>query len=79
MAEREVLKDPIHVSFVDDGRGAQPAAAFGVFGLHEVAFAGVRAQYLAGAGNFESFGHRFIRLNTFRASHINFLSKEREI
>jgi hypothetical protein len=69
----------MRIGFVDDDRCAERAAALGVFGLKQVALAGMWAQYLAGGSNFESLGHRFIRLDTFRTSHNNFLSKEREI
>lgn len=81
MAEGEVLKNPILVGLVDDLRGAQSTAALGIFGLKQVALAGTGAHYFAGASDLEPFCHRFLCLNTFRASHIalHFLSKEREI
>jgi hypothetical protein len=45
------------------------AAALGIFGLGQVAVAGVAAQDFAGAGDFEPLGHGFFRFDAFGSSH----------
>ena len=69
MAEREVLRDSICVRLVDLGRGTEPAAAFWLFALQQVPFAGVGTHDFAGAGYFKPFGHRLLRFDAFRTSH----------
>jgi hypothetical protein len=80
VTEREVLLDAIHVGLVNEVCAAQAAAAFRTFGLAEVAPASATAQDFAAGGNFEPFGHRFLRFDTFGASHkFSFLAKERAL
>jgi hypothetical protein len=69
MAERQVLFDAINVRGIHDGNLAETAEAFGVFGLGQVASAGVRAQDFAGTGDFEPFGHGFLGFDAFRTTH----------
>lgn len=81
MAERHVLENAIFVAFMHHGGVSEATAAFGILGLHQVAFAGMSAQHLAAGGDFETLGRRFLGFNAFWTSHkINqFFSKEREI
>src|ERR1039458_3252225 len=80
VAERQALGDPVGVGFVHHHGFAQAAQALGVFGLGQMAAAGARAHDLAGAGDFEPFGHGFFRFDAFGTSH-KFISiaKERGI
>lgn len=57
MAERKVLFDSINVGGSNEGRLSQRPAAFGIFALQQVAPTGAPEEYLAGAGNFETFGY----------------------
>lgn len=76
MAEGQVLQNPIGVSFIHQCGATETAATFGVFALKQVAFASTRAQDFAGAGNFETFGHRFFCFDTFGSSHIQLSLKK---
>jgi len=58
VAEREVLQDAIRIGLVDHRHSAQGAPALRIFRGEQVAFARVRAQYLAARGDFEALGHR---------------------
>ena len=76
MAEREVLRDAIHVRGMHGGGAAQVAATLRAFGLGQVAFPGAGAQDFSAGGDFESLGHGLLRFNTFWTSHKSeFLSK----
>ena len=57
MAKREVLLDPVNVGGSNEGRLSQRPAAFGIFALQQMAPTGAPEEYLAGAGDFETFGH----------------------
>jgi hypothetical protein len=70
MAEGKVLSDPVRVGFIDDRGGAQGTAALGVFGLEQVALAGMGAHHFSSGSDLKSFCHRFVCLYSFRASHI---------
>ena len=69
MAPGQALGDPVLVGRIHLFGSAKAAAAFGVFGGQQMPFAGAGAHDLAGAGDFEPFGHRFLRSDTFGASH----------
>ena len=69
MAEREVLRDAIHIGGMDRGGAAEIAAALGAFVLRQVAFTGAGAQDFSAGGDFESLGHGLLRFNTFWTSH----------
>jgi hypothetical protein len=69
VTEREVLLNAIYVGRVDGCGAGQAAAAFRIFRLEQMAFAGSRAQYLAAGRNFETFCHGLLRFNPFGASH----------
>jgi hypothetical protein len=75
--EREVLLDAILVRFVHGSRAAEIAAALGVFGLRQVAFARAGAQNFSAGRNLEPLGHGLLRFNAFGTSHksIFFYSK----
>ena len=80
VAEREALRDAIHIGPMHEVGAAQAAPAFGAFGLAEVASASPTAQDFATSGDFEPLGHRFLRFDTFGASHkFSFLPKERAL
>jgi len=57
MTERQVLFDSITVGGSDEGCLSQRPAAFGIFALQQVAPTRTPEEYLAGAGNFETFGY----------------------
>ena len=79
MAERQVLRDAIRVGLINDRGRAQRAAAFGVFGGHQMPFARAHADHFTGASDLESLGNGLTRFNSLGASHIKLLSqKERE-
>jgi len=78
MAERQALRDAISVGWINDGDLAEAAAAFRVFGLGQMAATRVKAQNLAGGGDFEPLGHGFFRFDAFGTSHkFNSVAKER--
>jgi len=78
MAERQALRDAISVGWINDGDLAEAAAAFRVFGLGQMAATRVKAQNLAGGGDFEPLGHGFFRFDAFGTSHkFNSIAKER--
>ena len=77
VAERQALRDAIHVSCMDRAGAAKAATAFGPLGLAQVAPAGAAAQDLAPGCNLEPLGRSFPGLDAFWTSHksYNFLSK----
>ena len=81
MAEGEALRDAVYVGGVDGAGATEVAAALGLFGLRQVAFAGARAQDFAAGGNLEPFGGRLLGFDAFWTSHKEsaFYQKERAI
>ena len=81
MAEGQTLCDAIHVRGVDGAGAAEVAAALGLFGLRQVAFAGARPQDFAAGGNLEPLGGGLLGLDAFWTSHKEsvFFQKERAI
>ena len=75
MTEGEGLFDAIFVGRMDGGGAGQRAAAFRIFGLQQMAFAGAGAQDFAGCRNFETLGSGFFRFNAFGTSHNRILKK----
>jgi hypothetical protein len=75
VAERQVLRDAVSIGRINDHRTAEMAAALGILGLGQVAFAGVAAQNFAAGRNFKTFGHGLSRFDTFGTSHKSNLSK----
>jgi hypothetical protein len=75
--EREVLLDAIFVRFMHGSRAAEIAAALGVFGLRQMAFARAGAQNFSASRDFKPFGYGLLRFNAFGTSHksIIFYSK----
>jgi hypothetical protein len=69
VAERQVLRDAIDVRLVNGGCATEIAAALGVFGLRQMAFARACAQNFSASRNLEPLGHGLFRFNTFRTSH----------
>ena len=69
VAEGQVLRDAVSIGRVNDHNSAETAPALGVFGLRQVAVAGVAAQDFAGAGDFEPLGHGLLRFDAFGSSH----------
>ena len=57
MAEGQILFDAVSVGWVNELGLFNAAAAFSVFGAQQVAPAGATEQYLAGAGDLETFGY----------------------
>src|SRR5208283_2250295 len=77
---RQALRDAVGVGWINDRRLAEAAQALGVFGLGQMAAAGVEAQDFAGGGDFEPLGHGFFRFDAFGTSHkFNSIAKGREI
>jgi hypothetical protein len=76
-SEREILLDAIFVRFMHGGRAAEIAAALGVFGLRQMAFACAGAQNFSAGRNLKPLGHGLLSFNTFGTSHksIFFYSK----
>jgi hypothetical protein len=80
MAERQTLGDAIDVRFVHQRALAEAAEALGIFGLRQVAATGAGAQDFAGGGDFEPFGHGFLRFDAFGTSHkFNSIAKGRAL
>jgi hypothetical protein len=79
MAEGQVLRDAISIGRIDHGNFAEAAKAFRIFGLCQMASAGVEAQYLAGGGNFKPLGHGLLGFDAFGTSHkiLILIAKER--
>jgi hypothetical protein len=80
--ERKVLLDAILVGFMHRGRATQIAAALGILGLRQMAFACAGAQNFSLGRELESLGYGLFRLNAFWTSHKNqstFFQKERAI
>ena len=76
VAERQVLRDAIHIGLMNRGGATEIAPALGIFGLRQVAFTRACAQDFSAGGDFESLGHGLLRFNTFWTSHKSeFLSK----
>jgi hypothetical protein len=70
MTEWQILFDTVNVGWSKNPGFFQPPAPFRVFGAQQVSPAGAPKQYLAGAGNLETFGYCFSGFNTFGTSHI---------
>lgn len=77
MTERHALLNAIYIRRMHGGCASQRPAAFGVFGLQQMAFAGAGAQHLAAGGDLEPLGCGLFGLNAFWTSHksIKFLTK----
>src|SRR5579872_1211650 len=77
MAERQILQNAVGISRIHLFRGAEIAAALRGLSGQQMASAGARAHDFAAARDLEPFGNRFLRLDTFGASHklIRFLYK----
>jgi hypothetical protein len=75
VAERQVLRDAVSIGRINDHRTAEMAAALGILGLGQVAFAGVAAQNFAAGRNFKTFGHGLSGFDAFGTSHKSNLSK----
>ena len=76
MAERQALGDAIGIGMVHLFAGAEITAATGTFGLQQMAFTSAHAHDFTASGYLEPFRNRFLRLNTFWASHKIILSPE---
>jgi hypothetical protein len=76
VAERQILRDAVSISRINDHRTAETAAALGILGLGQVAFAGVAAQDLSASRNLETLGHGLSRFDAFGTSHKSILSKK---
>jgi hypothetical protein len=77
MAERQTLRHPVSIRRVNLFGSAKLAAALRAFGLLQVPFARAHPHHFSGAGDFESFGYRLLRFNTFWSSHISIFSDKR--
>jgi hypothetical protein len=69
MAERQILRNPISVGFMDGLWPAQATSALWIFGLHEVSAPSARAHDFSACANLESLGYRFSGLNAFWSPH----------
>jgi hypothetical protein len=69
VVEGQVLGDAAGIGGVNNYRPAEMAAALGIFGLGQVAPAGVAAQDFAGGGDFEPLGHGLFGFDAFGSSH----------
>jgi hypothetical protein len=69
MAERQTLGDAIGIGRIHAGQTPQRTAAFGGFGLRQVAPAGARTQDLSAGRNLETFGHGLFGFDAFGTSH----------
>ena len=69
MAEWQALEHAIGIGRRNIRAFAESAPPPGAFGLQQMALPGVGAQDLPARSDLEAFGHRFLRLNPFRASH----------
>jgi hypothetical protein len=79
--ERQILFDTIFIRGMNGGSAAQIAAALGVFGLRQMAFARAGAQNFSAGRYLEPLGHGLLRFNAFGTSHksISSIQKERAI
>jgi hypothetical protein len=68
-SERQILFDAIFVRGMDSGATTQVAAAFGIFGLHQMPAARAQSQNLATGSDFKPLGCRLLRFNAFWTSH----------
>jgi hypothetical protein len=57
MAEGQILFDTVDVGGVNNPGLFNATASFGIFGAQQVPPAGAPKQYLAGAGDLETFGY----------------------
>ena len=69
VAKWQVLCDTIDVGWPHDGRFSQRAAAFGIFGLRQMAPARAGAHHLSAGRNLETLGHGLPGFNAFGTSH----------
>jgi hypothetical protein len=69
VAERQILRDPIHIRFIQHFSTAQTAAALRTFALEQMPFASARTFHFSGAGDFETLCYCFPRFDTFGSSH----------
>jgi hypothetical protein len=76
VAERHALRDAVGIGRINDHSTAETAAAFGILGLGQVAFAGVAAQDLSASRNLETLGSGLFGFNAFGTSHKSALSKK---
>jgi hypothetical protein len=57
MAEGQILFDTVSIGWVNDLGLFNATAAFSIFGAQQVTPTGATEQYLAGAGDLETFGY----------------------
>ena len=76
MAEGHALGDAINIGRVHHGGLAEPAQAFRIFSLRQVAAAGVGTQDLAGGGDLKPLRRGFFGLNAFGTTHKLFFSQK---
>ena len=69
MAEWQTLDHAIGVGRRNVRAFAEAATALGIFGLQQVALAGMGAQHFAARGDLEALGDRFLSLYAFWTSH----------
>jgi hypothetical protein len=77
VAERQVLRDAVGIGRINDHRTAETAAALGILGLGQVAFAGVAAQNFAAGRNFKTLGHGLFGFDAFGTSHKSKFNRKR--
>ena len=63
MTERKIFHHSGIIGLVHECRGAEPAAALGIFAGQKMPFSGAISHDFARAGDFEPLGHRLARLD----------------
>jgi hypothetical protein len=63
------LGDAIDIGRIHAGQTPQGTAAFGIFGLRQVAPAGAGTQDFSAGRNLETLGHGLLGLDAFGTSH----------
>jgi hypothetical protein len=69
VVKRQVLGDAVGVGHVHAGQAAKGTAAFGIFGLRQMAPTGAGAQDFSAGRNLETFGHGLFGFDAFGTSH----------
>jgi hypothetical protein len=69
VTERQILRDAVSISRINDHSTAETAAALGTLGLRQVASARAGAQDFAASRYLEAFGHGLSGLDAFGTSH----------
>jgi hypothetical protein len=69
VAEGQTLSDAVDIGRIHAGQTPQRTAAFGIFGLRQVAPAGAGTHDFSAGRNLEAFGHGLLGFDAFGTSH----------